>query len=182
MSALPERVITIVDEAYMDFTVGEDIGTVADLVHEHRVVILRTFSKIHGMAGLRFGYGVTRPDIAAAVAAACMSTPNIFAVRAARASLTDKAFLADTRRRILASRTRITTELTRLGLKYAEPQGNFVFFDTGMPLEQFTSLMRARNVLVGRLFAPYASWCRITIGTEPEVSAFLEALRAVRHA
>lgn len=182
VSALPERVITIVDEAYMDFTVGEEIGTVADLVHEHRVVILRTFSKIHGMAGLRFGYGVTRPDLAAAVAAACMSTPNILAVRAARASLTDKAFLADTRRRILASRTRITTELTRLGLKYAEPQGNFVFFDTGMPLEQFTSLMRARNVLVGRLFAPYASWCRITIGTEPEVSAFLEALRAVRHA
>jgi histidinol-phosphate aminotransferase len=182
VSALPERVITIVDEAYMDFTVGEEIGTVADLVHEHRVVILRTFSKIHGMAGLRFGYGVTRPDIAAAVAAACMSTPNILAVRAARASLTDKAFLADTRRRILASRTRITTELTRLGLKYAEPQGNFVFFDTGMPLEHFTSLMRARNVLVGRLFAPYASWCRITIGTEPEVSAFLQALRAVRHA
>ena len=111
-----------------------------------------------------------------------MTTPNIFAVRAARASLTDKAFLADVRRRILASRTRITTELTRLKLNYAEPQGNFVFFDTGMPLSRFTSLMRARNVLVGRLFPPFDRWCRITIGTEPEVSAFLDALRAVQHA
>jgi histidinol-phosphate aminotransferase len=183
VTALPERVITIVDEAYMDFAVGGEVASVADLVQNNRrVVVLRTFSKIHGMAGLRFGYGITRPDLAAALAAACMTTPNIFAVRAARASLADKAFLADTRRRILASRTRITTELARLSLKYAEPQGNFVFFDTAMPLARFTSLMRARNILVGRLFPPFDSWCRITIGTEPEVGAFLDALRAVRHA
>jgi histidinol-phosphate aminotransferase len=109
-----------------------------------------------------------------------MSTPNIFAMRAARASLGDTGFLADCRQRILASRARITAELTRLKLRYAEPQGNFVFFDTGMPLARFASLMRERNILVGRLFAPYDSWCRITIGTEPEVTAFLRALREVR--
>ena len=108
-----------------------------------------------------------------------MTTPNIFAVRAARASLADQAFLAECRRRILASRTRIGSELTRLKLRYAEPQGNFVFFDTGMPLARFTGLMRARNILVGRQFPPYESWCRITIGTEPEVASFLGALRAV---
>jgi histidinol-phosphate aminotransferase len=180
VAALPERLITIVDEAYMDFTVGADVASVADLVQtSHRVVVLRTFSKIHGMAGLRCGYAIARPDMAAALAATRMSTPNILAVHAARASLADHAFLADCRRRILASRTRITTELARLGLRYAEPQGNFVFFDTGMPLARFTGLMRARNILVGRLFPPYDTWCRITIGTEPEVAAFLEALRAV---
>jgi histidinol-phosphate aminotransferase len=54
-----------------------------------------------------------------------------------------------------------------------------VFFDTGMPLKRFTELMRQRNILVGRRFAPYESWCRITIGTEPEVSAFLTGLRAI---
>jgi histidinol-phosphate aminotransferase len=74
---------------------------------------------------------------------------------------------------------RITTELTRLKLPYAEPQGNFVFFDTGMPLARFTERMRARNILVGRRFAPYDNWCRITIGTESEVDAFLTALPAV---
>ncbi|TLZ00323.1 MAG: aminotransferase class I/II-fold pyridoxal phosphate-dependent enzyme [Gammaproteobacteria bacterium] len=180
VAALPERLITIVDEAYMDFTVGADVASVADLVAtSHRVVVLRTFSKIHGMAGLRCGYAIARPDLAAALAATRMSTPNILAVHAARASLGDRVFLAECRRRIIASRTRITTELARLGLRYAEPQGNFVFFDTGMPLARFTGLMRARNILVGRLFAPYENWCRITIGTEPEVSAFLEALRAI---
>ena len=111
--------------------------------------------------------------------AAEASPSAILRFSSARASLTDEVFLSDCRRRILASRTRITTELTGLGLPYAEPQGNFVFFDTGMPLARFTTLMRERNILVGRRFAPYESWCRITIGTEPEVSAFLQGLRAV---
>jgi histidinol-phosphate aminotransferase len=131
------------------------------------------------MAGIRFGYATARADVARELEAARMTTPNVFAVRAARASLGDQSFLTDCRRRILASRTRITTELTRLRLNYAEPQGNFVFFDTGMPLKRFTELMRARNILVGRRFAPYESWCRITIGTEPEIDAFLAALPAV---
>jgi histidinol-phosphate aminotransferase len=180
VAALPGEVVTIVDEAYMDFTVGAGVGSVADLAAgTHPVVVLRTFSKIHGMAGLRIGYAITRPDMAATLSAARMATPNIFAVRAARASLADQTFRSDCRRRILASRTRIVSELTALGLRHAEPQGNFVFFDTGMPLARFSEAMRARNVLVGRLFPPYESWCRITIGTEPEVAAFLRALREV---
>lgn len=186
VDALPERVTTIVDEAYMDFTDGPGVSSVVDLVGKgKRVVILRTFSKIHGMAGIRVGYGIARPDIAAELATTRMSTANIFAMRAARASLSDHAFLTDTRRRILESRARITTELKHLGLSYGDPQGNFVFFDTGMPLPRFTRAMRERNILVGRHFAPFDTWCRITIGTEPEVSAFLEALRGVtsgRHA
>jgi histidinol-phosphate aminotransferase len=178
--SVPQPVTVVIDEAYLDFATDSAVSTVADLVQgEQRVVVLRTFSKIHGMAGVRCGYAIARPEIAAELAAARMTTPNVFAVRAARASLADQAFLSDCRRRILASRTRITTELARLGLSYAEPQGNFVFFDTGMPLARFTTLMRERNILVGRRFAPYESWCRITIGTEPEVNAFLQGLRAV---
>jgi histidinol-phosphate aminotransferase len=179
VESVPESVITIVDEAYLDFADSSDVRTVSDLISGgKRVVVLRTFSKIHGMAGVRCGYGIARPDVAAQIAAARMSSPNIFAMRAARASLGDQAFLADTRRRIIASRTRITDELTRLGLGYAKPQTNFVFFDTGAPLERFDRFMKTRNILVGRLFPPYSNWCRITIGTEPEVEAFIQGLRA----
>ena len=179
VNTLPDGVTTIVDEAYMDFTDEDGVQTVASLVAKgKRVVVLRTFSKIHGMAGIRIGYGIARPDIINDIGAATMTTPSMFAVLAARASLSDRAFLADTRRRIIASRRRITKELTGLGLAYAQPQGNFVFFDTGKPLTRFTELMKARNILVGRHFPPYDNWCRITIGTEPEVTAFLGALHA----
>ena len=177
--ALPPAVVTIVDEAYLDFADAPGAGSVTDLVAERRVVVLRTFSKIHGMAGLRCGYAIAAPDIIEALAGARMASPNIFAVRAARASLTDRRFLDDCRRRIIASRRRITAELTRLKLRFAEPQGNFIFFDTGMPLERFSALMAQRNILVGRHFAPYDNWCRITVGTEDEVSAFLRNLWAV---
>jgi len=181
VQSLPESVTTIVDEAYLDFADAADVRTVSDLVPAgKRVVVLRTFSKIHGMAGVRCGYGIARPEIAAEIAAVRMSSPNIFAMRAARASLGDKVFLADTRQRIVASRKRITDELTRFGLAYAKPQTNFVFFDTGAPLERFDSFMKTRNILVGRLFPPYSNWCRITIGTEPEVEAFIQGLRAYR--
>ncbi len=115
--------------------------------------------------------------MAVKLAAARMTSPNIFAMRAARASLSDHAFLADCRRRIIAGRTRITTELAQLGMAYAQPQGNFVFFDTGVQLARFAEFMSAQNIVVGRLFAPYDRWCRITIGTEPEVDAFLGSLR-----
>jgi histidinol-phosphate aminotransferase len=180
IASMPDTVTTIVDEAYMDFADIQGVGSVSDLVGgPKRVVVLRTFSKIHGMAGIRMGYGISRPDTIKSLAAVTMTSPNIFAVRAARASLGDKGFLTDTRRRILASRQKITGKLTQLGLRYAVPQGNFVFFDTGMPLARFTELMKDRNILVGRLFPPYDTWCRITIGTEPEVAAFLDALHSV---
>ena len=116
--------------------------------------------------------------MAAEMAAARMSSANIFAMRAARASLGDTVFLTDTRRRIIASRKRITDELQHLGLAYAHPQTNFVFFDTGAPLARFDQFMKSRNILVGRLFPPYNNWCRITIGTEPETAAFIQGLQA----
>jgi len=179
VGSLPDSVTTIVDEAYLDFVDTEGVQTVADLVASgKRVVVLRTFSKIHGMAGVRCGYAIAPPDVAAEIAAVRMSSANIFAMRAARASLGDTGFLAATRQRIIASRKRITDELQRLGLAYAHPQTNFVFFDTGAPLDRFDQFMKSRNILVGRLFPPYNSWCRITIGTEPETDAFLHALQA----
>jgi histidinol-phosphate aminotransferase len=180
VQSAPDQITTIIDEAYMDFADGEGYQSAVDLVREgRRVVVLRTFSKIHGMAGVRCGYAITRPDIAAELASARMSSPSILAVRAARASLGDRTFLSECRGRILASRKRITAELGQLGLTFAEPQGNFVYFDTGMPLAQFNEQMRQKNVMVGRLFPPFGTWCRITIGTEPEVEAFLHALHSV---
>jgi histidinol-phosphate aminotransferase len=183
VAALPPHVLTIVDEAYMDFATEPGIGSVADLVRSgHNVVVLRTFSKLHGMAGMRMGYAVAAPATARALRQARMTYPNLLAVRAARASLDDQEFLSGTRRRILASRTRITTQLAQLKLRYAQPQTNFVFFDTGMPVAAFAQQMKARDILVGRPFPPFDSWCRVTIGTEPEVDSFLAALRSTTRA
>jgi histidinol-phosphate aminotransferase len=181
VAALPDNVTTVIDEAYLEFVEGA--ASSASLVTgPKRVVVLRTFSKLHGMAGLRYGYGIARPEVIEEISAARMTTPNIFAVRGACASLGDKRFQADCRRRIVASRTRLTAELSRLHLRYAEPHGNFVFFDTGAPIRQFTEFMRHRNILVARRFPPYENWCRVTIGTDPQIDAFIDGVRDFAHA
>ena len=179
VAAMPDHVTTIIDEAYLEFVEGAP-SSASLVTGPKRVVVLRTFSKLHGMAGLRYGYGIARPDVIEEISAVRMTTPNIFAVRGAIASLGDKEFLTGCRRRIVASRTRLTAELARLHFPYAEPHGNFVFFDTGVPIKQFSEFMRQRNILVGRRFAPYENWCRLTIGTEPQMDAFIEGLRAFR--
>jgi histidinol-phosphate aminotransferase len=179
VAALPDHVTTVIDEAYLEF-VGGASSSAGLITGPKRVVVLRTFSKLHGMAGVRCGYGIARPEVIEEISAACMTTPNIFAVRGAIASLGDKAFLADCRQRIVASRTRVTAELARLHFPYAEPHGNFVFFDTGVPIKQFIEFMRHRNIAVGRRFPPYENWCRVTIGTDPQIDAFIEGVRAFR--
>ncbi len=180
VESLPDNVTTIVDEAYMEFADDPAVKSVTDLIGSgKRVVVLRTFSKIHGMAGVRCGYAMGQPDMIASMTDIRMASPSIFAMRAALASLGDHAFLTDTRRRVIASRQRITGELDRLGMPYAKAQGNFVFFDTGMPIGAFQERMLARHIRVGRRFPPFDNWCRITVGTEPQVDTFLSALRSI---
>jgi histidinol-phosphate aminotransferase len=179
VAALPDHVTTVIDEAYLEFVEGAS-SSASLVAGPKRVVVLRTFSKLHGMAGLRYGYGIARPEVIEEISAARMTTPNIFAVRGAVASLGDKEFLAGCRRRIVASRARVTAELARLHFPYAEPHGNFVFFDTGVPIKQFSEFMLHRNIAVGRRFPLYENWCRVTIGTDPQIDAFIAGVRAFR--
>lgn len=180
IESLPQRVTVVVDEAYIEFANAPGVRSLAPLIRTGaNIVVLRTFSKLYGMAGLRFGYAIAPKALAEAFGPLRMTWANVFAAPAVRAALSDVEFISDTRRRVQGSRLAITTELSALGLRFAEPQGNFVFFDTGMPHERFAAKMKAEHVIVGRKFAPYDTWCRITIGTEPEVAWFLQALRKV---
>jgi len=108
-----------------------------------------------------------------------MSSGNIFAVRAARASLGDEAFLTDTRRRIIAV-ARASQRAAAPGLAYAHPQPTLCSLTPAARWRQFDQFMKARNILVGRLFPPYNNWCRITIGTEPETAAFCGVYRPIQ--
>ena len=70
--------------------------------------------------------------------------------------------------------------LDELGCRYADPQGNFVFFRSGIPIEEFRPAMREAGVMVGRPFPPYDHWCRISIGTPQEMAVAHAALRQVK--
>lgn len=177
------RVPVLVDEVYVDLLEEPEVHTQVHLVRAGLPVIVgRSFSKAHGLAGHRIGYAVTTPTLAAALRRRQMSSVNYLGVSAARASLFESAFHAWSRRKIREGRARFCALLDELGLRYTPSVGNFVFFRTGRPMGEFQETMKARGFLVGWPHAPaerYPDWCRVSIGTDDEMVKFAGAMRAV---
>ncbi len=173
-----KKVPVFIDEAYLqcsdDFAANTMVGLVRD---GHNVTVARTFSKLYGLAGQRIGYGVMLPAMADAVRTFSTGSVNLLGVVGARASLEDPTYVEETRRKIKAGRDALIGVLKQLGRRYAEPQGNFVFFHSGMPIAEFSQRMRAENVIVARAFAPLLDWCRISIGSPEEMAVCHAALR-----
>lgn len=175
-----KKVPVFVDEAYLEISDDFEGSTMAPLVAEgHNVVVARTFSKIYGLAGARVGYGLMAPEVAKGVAALSNNWPNILGVTAASASIDDPTYVEETRAKLKSGRDELCAVLKGLGREYAEPQGNFVFFHSGIPVETVQEKMAAENVLVGRAFPPALDWCRISIGTPEEMAVCHAALKKV---
>ena len=175
-----KKVPVFIDEAYLDCADDYEGQTMVKLVAEgHNVVIARTFSKIYGMAGLRMGYGIMPAKLAKEVKPLSTGSVNMMGVVAASASLQDATYVAETRAKIKAGRDALIAVIKDLKKEYAEPQGNFVFFKTGMPIKDFQDKMKAEMVLVGRPFPPLTEWARISIGTPEEMAVCHAALKKV---
>lgn len=170
----------LVDEAYLEISDNFEANTMAPLVAAgHNVVVTRTFSKIYGLAGQRIGYGLMPPAVAKEVAALTTARLNLLGLLAAIASFEDKDYVKETRAKIKAERDKLCATLKELNLRYAEPQGNFIFFKTGQPVASVQAKFETEKVLVGRAFPPALDWCRISIGTPEEMSLAHAALRKI---
>ncbi|MCP5327105.1 MAG: histidinol-phosphate aminotransferase family protein [Sinobacteraceae bacterium] len=179
-SEMAQRTLVVVDEAYLELVDEGMTSGMIDLVREGaNVVVLRTFSKLHGLAGLRIGYALARPDVAARLRQHWMTSPSVLGLAAATASLGDTEFLTRTRAALITDRRRVTAACDELGLAYAPPQGNFVFLRPGMPVNDFREKMKAKQIEVGRSFEPLREWCRVSVGTTDETTVFIDALRAI---
>lgn len=177
------RTLVVVDEAYMDLIEPGATESMIDLARgDANVVVLRTFSKVHGLAGLRVGYAIGRPDTIKKLRALQMATPNVLGLAAATASLGDTDFIAKSRAGIIKDRRRVTAACRELGMECSESHGNFVFVRTGVSIKEFRAAMRERNIEVGRPFEPLNDWCRISIGTNDENTALIAALKSFKGA
>jgi len=182
LAVLPEHVIVVMDEAYYEYADDPDYAKGMPYVEAGRnVIVLRTFSKIYALAGLRIGYGATTPDLAAAMGA--VREPfnvSCLAQVAAAASLHDPEQVTRTKRLNDASKELFYREFARLGLAYTRSEANFVWVDVGRDCRDvFVQLLR-RGVIVrtGDIFgAP--THIRVSTGTEEENRKFLGTLEQV---
>ena len=180
IKTVPSHILVLVDEAYIDFVTDPAAGSVAKLIDTYpNLIVIRTFSKLHGLAGLRIGYGFATPALAARLRAKQLAFPNIAVLRAALASLSDDTFLRSTLQSILADRSRVEALVDARGLARAPSQGNFVFFEVRQPITAFRKTMLEHGIRVGRPFNRYDDWCRLTIGTTAEMDHTIAVLADV---
>lgn len=178
---LPPSVVAFVDEAYLELADGglETNSMIGKVRDGKNVIIARTFSKVYGMAGLRVGYGIMSPDKIKSMRKFYMGGPNKLGCVAGVASLQDPMFFEQSVTSYRSVRKMVTDRLDELGVEYAKPQGSFVFMKTGIPIEVFQKMMESEQVMVGRPFPPMLDWCRVSIGTEEEMTVFLEVFEGV---
>ncbi|HET9452014.1 MAG TPA: histidinol-phosphate transaminase [Aggregicoccus sp.] len=164
----------LVDEAYVEYL--EEPASMVELLRQgHDLVISRTFSKVYGLAGLRIGYGLARPQVAERLRALRMSLPSPVALAAARASLLDPAFVTLSRTRNAQARAWTARALDALGVRYIPSHANFLYFRA--PSRELPAQLLRRGVAITHTAEPlHSDWARVSIGTLPEMRAFAAAL------
>jgi histidinol-phosphate aminotransferase len=174
----PKGSVVMVDEAYLHFC---DAPSTLDFVKaEKDVIVLRTFSKTYGMAGLRCGFVIARPDLLDKIMERSgWNFMPVTAVAAATASLKDPALVPERKRINAAVRQETFQWLERNGYSYIPSESNCFLLDTKRPGKQVIDAMAQQNVFIGRIWPVMPTYVRITVGTHDEMEKFQAALQKV---
>ena len=181
VDSMPPDIPVVIDEAYHHYVDDPSYASAVPLAKQGKsVVVMRTFSKIYGMAGLRMGYAVGRGDLISRMSAyKIWLNTNTLTVAAALASLEDKEFIARNRKLNAEARRFVEQQVTKMGLGYIPSQANFLMVDLKRDMGPVVGALRARGVDAGRPFNPLRQHLRVTVGTMEEMKRFVEELRVV---
>jgi histidinol-phosphate aminotransferase len=176
--------VVVIDEAYFHFS--NDDSMIDEVAKDQDVIVTRTFSKIYGMAGLRAGFFIAKPELQEKVAAlgigadrqSSASAVSMGTAHAATCSIQDKD-LIPARRKINADIRADTLEwMEKSGYKYYPgSQANFFMVDVKRPGRQFSALMQKEDVYIGRTWAAMPDYVRVTVGTAEEMKKFQVAFK-----
>ena len=174
----PKDSVVLIDEAYIHFC---DAPSAVDLVKAGKdVVVLRTFSKTYGMAGLRCGFAIARPDLLDKITdRSGWNFMPVTAVVAASASLKDPHLIPERKRINAAVRQETFQWLERNGYSYIPSESNCFLLDTKRPGKQVIDAMAQQKVFIGRIWPIMPTCVRITVGTGEEMQQFQAALQKV---
>jgi histidinol-phosphate aminotransferase len=181
LERVPRTATVLVDEAYHHFVDDKAYATAFEwLTRVPNLLVVRTFSKIHGLAGLRLGYGVgSRETIDALRPHAAFDNANQGALAAGLASFPDEENIARQRTLNREARAWVCQELDKDGRRYIPSHANFLMIEVGRDVAPLIEAFRQRRILVGRRFATMPGWLRVSVGTPAEMRVFIDALRSI---
>ncbi len=178
--AVSKKTILFSDEAYYDYIEEPDYPSMVALVKQEKdVIVSRTFSKVYGMAGLRIGYLIAKPELTEKLRRNMVAYSNVLAIAGAKEALNDKEFYTFSLQKTREAKELIYKTLNNLELPYVKSNTNFIFFKSGKDIRTLHKEMMNKGVLIGRPFPPFFDWCRISTGTLEEVVAFNKVLSSV---
>ncbi len=179
-ASVGKKTMVFSDEAYYDFITEADYPSMVELVKKDmNVIVSKTFSKVYGMAGMRIGYLVARPDIASRLKKSIMAMTNMLAIYGAKAALEDDDFYKFSIAKNWEAKQMLYKALDDLKLNYVPSHTNFVFFESGRPIKTLQKQMLDEKVAIGRPFPPFNNWARISTGKIEDVKLFGTALKKV---
>jgi histidinol-phosphate aminotransferase len=178
---VPRGAVILVDEAYHHFVEDERYASAFEWMGKApNLLVVRTFSKIHGLAGMRLGYGVGAREVVEALRAHRLwSNANAAVLEAALATLGDAGHAAKCRRAMNGTRRWLCSEMQKDRRATIPSEANFVMIDLGADVAPVIAALKERGVFVGRRFAALPNHLRVSIGTPDEMRRFVAALRAV---
>jgi len=178
----PESVFFLVDEAYFELVEAPGYWSALKWIAERpNVLVARTFSKIHGMAGLRLGYGVAHPDTASRMRDFMLGIyGNQIAIAAGMASLDDDDHVIRSRAVNAESRAIVEGTLDELELGRLESHTNFVMHQIKGDVRTYAERFRDRGILVGRPFPPMTDYNRLSLGMPDDMHRWAEVMYEFR--
>lgn len=179
LAAVPPQVLVVIDEAYAEYATQDDYRSCVGLTARHpNLLVVRTFSKAYGLAGVRLGYCIGAAELIATLNR--VRPPfnvSTLAGMVGLAALRDQGFVQDSRSLNLRERERVTATLDRLGLQPLDSAANFIFFYADARAQDLAAALEQHGVLV-RLLAAYPGYLRVTVGLPEENQRFLDVLQA----
>jgi histidinol-phosphate aminotransferase len=182
LDSLPATVMVVIDQAYGDFADDPDYPNGLELVKSgyRNVIIYRTFSKIHGLAGLRLGYCVANPELVAEMMK--VKDPfnaNLVAQVAGIAALKSKDHVRDSQRLVWTEKHRFYAELDRLKVAYLPTQANFILINCGRDSRPLYEYLMQKGIIVRATHSfGLPDYLRVTFGTPGQNNRFFEVFRA----
>ena len=175
---LPEDVLLVMDEAYMEFATEPDCCSMVDYMKAHPekpILVLRTFSKYYAMAGLRVGYALGSEELIGIMRKCSASwNLNVCAQKAAVAGLADQEYYQEQKAKIVEGREYLEKEMAALGCRVYPSQSNFIYFDTGKDPAWIQEQLMEKGIRIGAF-----EMSRVSVGTMEECQLFLQYLKEI---
>jgi len=171
--------LVFVDEAYHEYVDNPDYESMLGLVAEghNNIIVSRTSSKIHGLAGMRVGFGFAHPDLINEMKMRRTGQETVLGLAAALASYQDMEFQDFSRRKNKESLAIVEGMCEDLGIRYAKSNTNFTFIETGIENAVVQKMMLEQGIMTGRLFPPFTTWTRVSMSTPEHMQYFVQVFR-----